>query len=180
MRITISFGLFFMLLSVLPLRAQPLFVQNNGQWAPHIHFKYEFPGGAVFFEDTTITFALIDPSTIQKAHTNRALSAPTDVVMAHAYKVHIQGANVPQAVFGSRKQAAYYNYFIGNDPQKWKSDVPTYQEIRYKSVYPGVDLRFYHHPTLGLKYDFILENGEEYTQIALRYEGLSNLQLKEG
>ncbi|MCH8555941.1 MAG: gliding motility-associated C-terminal domain-containing protein, partial [Schleiferiaceae bacterium] len=42
------------------------------------------------------------------------------------------------------------------------------------------DLRFYHHPTLGLKYDFILENGEEYTQIALRYEGLSNLQLKEG
>ncbi len=31
------------------------------------------------------------------------------------------------------------NYLIGNDPAKWRTDVPTYGRVRYGDVYPGVD-----------------------------------------
>ncbi len=32
------------------------------------------------------------------------------------------------------------NYFIGRDPAQWHSNVPTYAEVKYAGVYPGVDL----------------------------------------
>src|SRR5262249_20734181 len=35
------------------------------------------------------------------------------------------------------------NYFIGNDPRKWRRNITSYAKARYKSVYPGVDLVYY-------------------------------------
>ncbi len=35
------------------------------------------------------------------------------------------------------------NYFIGNDPKKWRTNIPTYAKVRYKDVYPGIDLIYY-------------------------------------
>ncbi len=32
------------------------------------------------------------------------------------------------------------NYFIGNDPRQWRTDVPAYAGVRYRGVYDGVDL----------------------------------------
>lgn len=31
------------------------------------------------------------------------------------------------------------NYFIGNDPQAWRANLPTFARVKYTSVYPGVD-----------------------------------------
>jgi hypothetical protein len=33
-----------------------------------------------------------------------------------------------------------HNYFLGNDPSKWRSDVPLYRAARYREVHPGVDV----------------------------------------
>jgi len=32
------------------------------------------------------------------------------------------------------------NYFLGNDPSKWHTDVPNYEAITLKDIYPGIDL----------------------------------------
>lgn len=32
------------------------------------------------------------------------------------------------------------NYFIGNNPEKWRTDVPVWAGVRYLDLYPGVDL----------------------------------------
>ena len=32
------------------------------------------------------------------------------------------------------------NYFVGNDPKKWHTDVPTFASVKYSAVYPGIDL----------------------------------------
>jgi len=34
------------------------------------------------------------------------------------------------------------NYLIG-DAKQWRTNIPTYERVRYSSVYPGVDLSFY-------------------------------------
>jgi hypothetical protein len=31
----------------------------------------------------------------------------------------------------------------GNDPTKWRTDLPTYAKVCYSGVYPGVDLVYY-------------------------------------
>lgn len=62
------------------------------------------------------------------------------------------------------------NYFIGNQPSQWHTGVPTYQEVRYHSIYPGVDLRF-HGSQRQLEYDFNVAPGADSRQIALDVTG---------
>ena len=40
-------------------------------------------------------------------------------------------------VVGEDLQPGRVNYFIGNNPAKWHTNVPTYARVRYKNVYPG-------------------------------------------
>ena len=50
------------------------------------------------------------------------------------------GANANAAVTGADELPGKSNYFIGNDPKKWRTNVPNYAKVRYQDVYPGVDL----------------------------------------
>src|SRR5207245_3600073 len=47
------------------------------------------------------------------------------------------------------------NYFIGNDPKKWRTNVPMYGRVNFHAVYPGVDLAYYGNQR-QLEYDFIV------------------------
>jgi|GEM_PF-3433931 len=68
------------------------------------------------------------------------------------------------------------NYFMGNDPSKWYVDVPNYQAVLYKNIYPGIDLRYYSHQG-SLKYDFIAQPRADPSLIKLKYEGVENMEL---
>src|SRR5229473_2362942 len=35
------------------------------------------------------------------------------------------------------------NYFIGNDPAKWRRNVAQFARVRYSNVYPGIDLVYH-------------------------------------
>ncbi len=62
------------------------------------------------------------------------------------------------------------NYFIGNDPDKWRTNIPTYARVKYESAYPGVDLMFYGNQR-ELEYDFIVAPGASFRSIRLRLMG---------
>jgi hypothetical protein len=53
------------------------------------------------------------------------------------------------------------NYFIGNDPSKWRTNVPTYGKVEYRDVYPGVNLVYYGNPAAAgqLEHDFVVAPG---------------------
>ena len=55
----------------------------------------------------------------------------------------LAGANPKATVTGLDELPGKVNYFIGNDPEKWKTNIPTYQAVVvYQEVYPGIDLKF--------------------------------------
>jgi Beta-propeller repeat len=60
------------------------------------------------------------------------------------------------------------NYLIGNDPSQWHRDVPQFARVRYRDVYPGIDLVYYGKQG-RLEYDFEVAPGAEPRQIALRF-----------
>ncbi len=68
------------------------------------------------------------------------------------------------------------NYFIGNDPKKWYSNVPTYAKVKYTGVYPGVDLIFYGNQQ-HLEYDFVVAPRADTTAIRLHFAGIRKLKL---
>ncbi len=57
------------------------------------------------------------------------------------------------------------HYFLGNDPRRWRSDVPTFARVRYAAVYPGVDVVYYGNQR-QLEYDFIVAPGADPRRIA--------------
>ena len=62
------------------------------------------------------------------------------------------------------------NYFTANDPKKWRTDVPNYAKVRYKDIYPGIDLIYYGNQR-QLEYDFVVAPGADPRGIALSFEG---------
>ena len=66
------------------------------------------------------------------------------------------------------------NYFIGNDPKRWRTNVPTYAKVRYRDVYPGVDVVYYGNQR-QVEHDFVVAPGADPQTIRLRFEGVDKL-----
>ncbi len=62
------------------------------------------------------------------------------------------------------------NYLIGNDPRKWRTEVPTFARVGYAAVYPRVDLDYYGRNG-SLEYDFVVAPGGDPYQVKLRFDG---------
>jgi hypothetical protein len=61
------------------------------------------------------------------------------------------------------------SYFIGSDSRKWHTAIPTYRQIKYTEVYPGIDLVFYGNQQ-HVEFDFVLAPGADPSLIALNVE----------
>lgn len=65
------------------------------------------------------------------------------------------------------------NYFIGNDPEKWHANIPTYARVKYDGVYPGIDLVYYGNQQ-QLEYDFLVSPGADPCAISLELKAGSS------
>ena len=74
------------------------------------------------------------------------------------------------------KRAGVSNYFVGRDSRKWRSDIPQFGRVRYRDVYPGIDLVFYGGPA-NLEYDFDLAPGADPSRIRLAFVGARQVRL---
>jgi len=99
--------------------------------------------------------------------------AKTDVV-----RMELAGASPALRVEGGDKLPGIANYFIGNDPAKWHSNVPTYAKVKYSGVYPGVDLVYYGNQR-HLEYDFVVTPGADPKPVRLHFAGAEKLALTE-
>ncbi len=89
----------------------------------------------------------------------------TDVV-----RMALVGGNSNPRVVGLNELPGKSNYLLGNDPRKWRKDVPNYAKVEYQDVYPGVNL-IYHGNQRHLEYDFVVAPGADPGLIRLRIAG---------
>src|SRR5262249_50083828 len=76
----------------------------------------------------------------------------------------------PRAQFEALEpQPGISNYFIGNDPSKWRTEIPHYGRVALRGVYPGIDLVFYGNPH-EVEYDWVVAAGADARQIRVRWE----------
>jgi hypothetical protein len=88
------------------------------------------------------------------------------------------GANPRPLIAGEGPLAARVNYFVGRDASKWRTGLKTFAGVRYRELYPGVDLVFHGGPAGGrLEYDFVLAPGADYKDVRLSFEGANGLSL---
>jgi hypothetical protein len=90
--------------------------------------------------------------------------------------MELVGANEGAQAAALEELPGKSNYFIGNDPKKWRTGVPTYAKVKYQSVYPGVDLVYYGNQR-QLEYDFVVAPGADAKAIRLKFDGAEKLSV---
>jgi hypothetical protein len=73
-------------------------------------------------------------------------------------RLKLVGASPKAKVVGLAELPGKSNYFIGNDPKKWRTNVANYARVKYQEVYPGIDLVYYGNQQ-QLEYDFVVAPG---------------------
>jgi hypothetical protein len=91
-------------------------------------------------------------------------------------RMTLVGSNPKAKVTGLDELPGKSNYFIGNDPKKWRTNVPQYAKVKYKDVYPGIDLVYYGNQR-QLEYDFVVSPGADPRVIALSIDGADKMEI---
>ncbi|MFI5172649.1 MAG: hypothetical protein ACHQFW_09670, partial [Chitinophagales bacterium] len=156
------------------------YIQNNGQWQQAILFSTPVYGGKFYMEKNCFTWSFSNLSELSNyKHNGNNVGLEDFIIKKHAFKTHFVNSNPSVEVNGENKFDNYYNYFIGNDQSKWKGEVPAFGAVRYKELYPGIDLLVYSQSN-SMKYDLILAPGAIASNIEFNYEGLSDIRINDG
>ncbi|MGB3478964.1 MAG: hypothetical protein WBB67_07370, partial [bacterium] len=101
-----------------------------------------------------------------------------DSIETMMIKASFVGANPNPQMRGADMMEYKCNYFLGNDPDKWRTDVTNYEAIVYENIYPGIDLKYYGNGR-QMEYDFIVSPGADVSQIQVCYEGAESISVND-
>ncbi len=172
------------------------FTKNMGQWNDRVLFRASVGGATMWFTKEGVTYQFtrrVDTDNTPPvgpvsrgdllASTGADPNAPIPLLRAAGgvsdrdsieqliLTAKFVGANPnPEAV--AEGQMEYKcNYFLGNDPTKWHTDVPNYEAITLKDIYPGIDLKYSGDNNGQAAYEFIAVPSADIAQIKVEYEG---------
>ena len=154
-------------LSATALSLPLFFEQNQGQTAPQVKFLARGAGYGLFL---TADEAVLELQTSAVSTQHSALSSQR--ASSSVIRMKLDGANSSAHISGTEPLPGKSSYFIGNDPSKWRHDIPQFARVEYQAVYPGVNLVYYGNQG-QLEYDFRVAPGADPNQIALSFEGAS-------
>jgi hypothetical protein len=129
------------------------FVPNVGQYGTNIDFETQrFMSGDVVFSIDGLTVALPTPKQQITAMVDWNQSARSTFLTpdirdnlqkdqdTSSLSLQFLNTNPSVEITGTEKSTGYVNYYLGNDPAQWRTNVTTYEGIVYKDIYPGIDL----------------------------------------
>ncbi len=146
------------------------FEANRGQTDAQVKFLSRGQGYTLFLTNDEAVLSLRRPLAANAdrdmiARLSAAGFRPTN---QNAAVLHMKlvGANPAAKISGGEEQEGKSNYFIGNDPSQWRTDIANFSRVRYENAYPGVDLVYYGNQQ-QLEYDFVVAPGADPRSITL-------------
>jgi hypothetical protein len=161
------------------------FEANQGQTDQQVRFLTRGINYTLFLTRDSAVLALHNGDSVSERHLARGSSeSPHPHIRASdskpfaaderpramdaVFSMKLAGANANASVMGLDELPGKSNYFLGGDPRKWRSNVPTYAKVKYANVYPGVDLVYYGNQR-QLEYDFVIQAGADPGVIRLGF-----------
>jgi len=145
------------------------FVPNRGQTDPQVRFTSQGRGYALFLTPDEAVLSLVKPERID-GHLLPGDRAKADAESSGVLRMKLAGAQASVNPTGAELLPGKTNYYFGNDPKKWLTNVPNYGRVNYADVYPGVDLVYYGSNQRQLEYDFVVKPGADPKSIRLSFD----------
>jgi hypothetical protein len=131
-----------------------VFEPNAGRWDPQVKFSAHTDNYRVFL-------------TAQGAELSAA---------QHKLSISMLNANPRAEISGAEELRCQTSYFLGNRKENWRTGVANYGRVRYRAIYPGIDLVYYG-ANRELEYDFIVAPGADPNRIRLQFRGIGQMSV---
>ena len=154
-------------LAAYPKATEVSFEPNRGQTDPRVRYISRGAGRPLFLKPDGLVARL------------RVPESDTD----HVVEMKIIGANAQAESEELDPRPGRSNYFVGNDPDGWQRGVRRYARVKFREVYPGIDLlyRGSAEPVSDggqlLEYDFIVKPGADPGRIRLQFNGVEDVRV---
>jgi Beta-propeller repeat len=157
------------------------FEENKGQTNSEVRFLSHGQGYELFLTSQEAVLELrrakpADSSPRKRSLALKALRYANAKTDTSVVRIHLAGANPNPEIAGLNQLPGRTNYFMGNNPKDWRTDVPSFARVKYGQIYPGVDLVFYGNQR-RLEYDYVVAPGANPSAIALDVTGARKLRI---
>ncbi len=154
------------------------YIENKGQWDGDFIYRGNTPNGDIFLKRSG--FRIMQLGADFHELRRQLHSTPTPSIQTfnyHVYDMNFVNSNQVHDVSVEKKQKHYYNYFLGNDASKWKSEIYPVLAVNYKDLYDGIDAHIYSESG-NVKYDLIVNPGADVKKIKISYIGINSIKLE--
>src|SRR5262245_46850196 len=149
----------------LPMR----FEVNQGQAGAGAAFLSRGAGYSLFLTRYEAALQLRDVT--QGANSISTISLISPIRSAPSVlRMKLVKANRKPRISGFERLETTSNYFVGNDPNKWRTNIANFAKVKYEAVYPGVDVIWYGNEG-RLEHDFIVAPGADPNRIEVSFAG---------
>ena len=154
------------------------FEANRGQTDEQVKFLARGSRSTLFLtaSEAVLVFTTREQPAEGRLHGARLTPVESGQVTRTVLRMTLVGASPEPRLVGMEELPGKANYFIGNDPGKWRTNVPTYAKVRYEDLYPGIDLVYYGNQR-QLEYDLVVRPGADPKEITLGFQGAEKLEL---
>jgi len=152
------------------------FEANRGQTDASVRFLTRSRGMTAFFTPTETVLSLVATPAAANGAAANAID-PTPAAAGETVRMTFVGANPSPSIEGAQALSGKTNYFIGSDESKWIADVPNFENVVERGVYPGVDVRWHGDAQGRLTYDLVVARGADVAVVALAFEGARDLRV---
>ena len=139
----------------------PYFEQNRGQTDPEV--EYFIRNGSC-------------PTWFKQGGSMICLLSGQDPERSSIVRMELPGSDPLRHGHGKVPARSISNYFIGNEPDQWISDIPHYKEIAYKGIYPGIDLVYYFNEG-KVEFDFRIAPNTPPKVIRMSFNGADRCEI---
>jgi hypothetical protein len=163
----------------------PVFIENKGQWDRSVRFLLQGTRLDTWITDHGVVYDLYQLMPVKSSGKNSSqqlLSSDATVrhepqAMArrgHVVAIEFLGTSFAPRARGVQRQPGVHNYFIGNDPGRWASNVALYAQAEMIGIYPGIDARYYLDDGLP-RYDLVVSPGADPRQVRMNIKGATDI-----
>ena len=106
---------------------------------------------------------------IRAGFTDGSVVYAQGVQESYSYEVVFSGCN-GKGPAGMEERLTKYNYFRGNDRDKWVTDAGSYDVVMYEDLWDDIDMKYYSMEG-SLKYDIIVKPGADLSKVSFEVIG---------
>jgi hypothetical protein len=156
-------------------RVPPHFIRNDGQLAEEVAYYLKGPRGTVYLTADEVVFDFLSGQ-IEPADQPSPPEAEEETTVSRlVFRLRFSDPDPGAALEGAEELPGKINYFIG-DRENWRTSIPTYREVVYRGLYPGIDL-VCRLEGANIRYRWTVSPGADPGRIKFSYSGVDGLEI---